>query len=114
MLNSESKSWNVMSSSFGGSYKIFGNSLTEAIRGNFRKIVEDALGVAGKGRKMSSATAEFQQSILRGRGGVELTIEHVNKKAKNSKEARGVERTVVWIEAAPGDMPEKYAFKVAA
>lgn len=104
----DKRQWTVKSNSFGLDYKIEGATLAEAISAGLHRIAQGTFpGRSGRYRVVSAA-AEWMPGILRGRGGVELSIQAI---PPGQTEARAF---VSWIEAPPLDMPERRIIPVPA
>lgn len=97
----DQRQWIVKSNSFGPDYRIAGASLAAAISDGLHRIAQGAFPARPGRYRVVSAAAEWMPGILRGKGGVELTIVAL---PPGSQESRTY---VSWIEAPPTDMPER-------
>lgn len=104
---SDVRTWVVRSNSFRPDYGINGRTLVDAVEKNFERIARDLrMGDAG-GYRLLSVAAEFRPDILRGRGGVELTVSYSKLRGDGSPVV-----AAVWINAAPDDLPGRHEFKI--
>lgn len=108
----DTQAWTVKSNSFRPDYTISGETLILAVQRSFERIARDVLRANASGYRIKAVWAEYRPGILRGRGGVELTIEHQVKAPKGSREDAGTERAVVWIHARPEDMKKRHDFSL--
>lgn len=109
----EVRSWSVKSNSYRPDYAISGVTLAEAIEKNFARIARDAL-LPGQGTyRLVAVWAEYQPTILKGRGGVEVTIDAVvSPKAAKAAPDGAPRRAVIWVTASAADLPARHDFKI--
>jgi len=105
------KSWALHRSSGNSNISLYGETLVEAIEANFNAVIagEARLGNAA-GYWLVSVVASYRPGILGGKGGVEVVIQHRGQDLAHWSAGDEVSTSVVWIHAAPEDLPEVHVF----
>ena len=105
------RTWTVESSSFGPSFVITGETLPLAVRSGLKNIVLDAFRGRVPESRIVSLRARWEDDILDGVGGVELTMETISPGRPKTETPSS---HVTWIRAVPDDMPDPVSFPIAS
>jgi hypothetical protein len=92
---------------------VSGDSLVDAICGNFLTIARLASLGSAAGFHLVWVTAAYKPGILGGNGGVELRIKHRGLGLAHRIARPGSRIATVWIYAGPEDLPEPHEFDIA-
>ena len=101
--------WTVRSNSYGPDFPLVGDTAIAAIEAGFGAIAADLRLGGADGYRLLSVDAQYQGSILDGRGGIELTIVWTDAPA-GRKGTGDRNEAIVWVTGRPDDMPEPHRF----